>query len=328
MNYSTLFLSNESIQGVFKDKQQKSTASHVKVVPKKGFAEKCEKCDYKTSVGSYMYKHNRIKHSDIKHKCTECSFTHTFPTKVRTHYRQVHLGVPRNKTNKQTKQKCRKLNCKDVGKLDCKELLHFLLFCDQCDFSTNRNDALKIHINRVHEGLLESFPCNQCDFITNLKSSLKKHTSGKHTTESMRERHTCDYEGCTYKTFYKSGLRPHIETKHEGIVRFRCEFMNCTFGTNKRKKLIGHTIMHTISTESQKNVKTDSGEKSNKCDKTYSGEKSNKCNQCDSAFSRASSLRRHLKIHSGEKTNKCNLCGYASFRAGSLRMHAKMHSAE
>ena len=197
MNYSSLFLSNESIQRVFKDKQAKITgkgfASLVKLGPKNDFAEECGKCDYKTSIGSYMYKHNRIKHSDIKHKCTECNFSHAFPTKVRTHHKQVHLGVPRNRM----KEICHKKVCKDFGKLDCKEILHFRLFCDQCDFSTKRNDELKIHTRRVHEGLIESFSCNQCDFITNLKSSLKKHISGKHIEESERKRYKCDYEGCT-----------------------------------------------------------------------------------------------------------------------------------
>ena len=56
--------------------------------------------------------------------------------------------------------------------------------------------------------------------------------------------------------------------------------------------------------------------------------KSNKCNQCDSAFSEASNLRRHLKTHSGEKSNKCNQCDYASSRADSLRTHLKRHHGE
>ena len=202
MNYSSLFLSNESIQREFKDKKQtrigRGFASLVKLGAKKDFAEECGKCDYKTLIYNDMYRHNRIKHSDIKHKCTECNFSHAYPTKVRTHHRQVHLGVPRNRT----KQICGKDVCKDVGKSDCKEILHFLFFCDQCDFSTKRNDALKIHTKRAHEGLVESFPCNQCDFITNLKSSLKRHISGKHIEEAGHERYMCDYEGCTYISLY------------------------------------------------------------------------------------------------------------------------------
>ena len=57
-------------------------------------------------------------------------------------------------------------------------------------------------------------------------------------------------------------------------------------------------------------------------------EKSNKCNQCDSAFSRASHLRIHLRTHSGEKPNKCNQCDYASPHAFALRNHLKTHSGK
>ena len=59
--------------------------------------------------------------------------------------------------------------------------------------------------------------------------------------------------------------------------------------------------------------------------KTHSGEKSNKCNQCDYASSQASHLRAHMKTHSGEKLNKCNQCDYACSQAGTLRRHLKTH---
>ena len=302
MNYSSLFLSNESIQRVFKDKQPKSTgrgfASLVKLGTKYDFAEECGKCDYKTSIGSYMYKHNRIKHSDIKHKCIECNYTHTYPTKVRTHHRQVHLGVPRNRM-------CRKEVCKDVGKSDCKEILHFLLFCGKCDFSTKRNDALKIHMKRVHEGLIESFSCNQCDFITNLKSSLKRHMSGKHIEEAVHEKYTCDYEGCTYITLFKSELRNHVETKHEGIVRFRCEFMNCTFGTNERRQLKEHTMRHS--------------------------ENAYKCSLCDKTFMAKKNHKKHIRnIHEGGGNFKCDYleCTFGTYNSRLLESHAVKHTGE
>ena len=149
MNYSSLFLSNESIENVFKSKEQKTIGRgliplYINLKTKKDIEDKCGKCDYKTSIISYMYKHNRIKHSDIKHKCTECNYTHTFPTKVKTHHKQVHLGFPRS----QNKLKCRKNICKDAGKSDCKELQHFLIYCVQCDYSTNRNDNLRTHTKK------------------------------------------------------------------------------------------------------------------------------------------------------------------------------------
>ena len=349
MNYSSLFLSNESIQRVFKDKQQKRIgrgfASLVKLGVKNDFAEECEKCDYKTPIAGYMYKHNRIKHSDIKHKCTECNFTHTFPTKVRTHHRHVHLGVPR----KRKQQKCGKSICKDVGKSDCKEKHHFLFFCSQCEFSTTRNDSLKIHTRRVHEGLgtfpcsqcdfsstrkdtlknhtqrvheglIESFPCNQCDFITNLESNLRRHTRGNHTQQAMGESHMCDYERCTYITLKKSELTTHIETKHEGIIRFRCEFMNCTFGTNKRKSLKEHTMRHTVKRHSKETFRCIFCAKTfmmKKHEQTHirnihSGVGRYKCDYLDCTFGTYDkrSLEAHVAKHTGVKLYQCNLCDH------------------
>ena len=157
-----------------------------------------------------MYKHNRIKHSDIKHKCTECNFTHTFPTKVRTHYREVHLGAGRNRRKQ---EKCGKPNCKDVGKSDCEELLHFVLFCDQCEFSTKRNDNLKHHTKRVHEGLIESFHCWQCEFSTRRNDQLKIHTKRVH--EGLIESFSCSQ--CDFITNLESNLRRHTRGMHISI---------------------------------------------------------------------------------------------------------------
>ena len=52
-------------------------------------------------------------------------------------------------------------------------------------------------------------------------------------------------------------------------------------------------------------------------------EKTYKCLQCPYAATRASILKRHMRIHSGEKSHKCPLCPYAAIRAGDLEEHIK-----
>ena len=74
----------------------------------------------------------------------------------------------------------------------------------------------------------------------------------------------------------------------------------------------------------------DLGENTSNCNEmpireTDGREKSNKCNQCDSAFSRVSHLRTHLRTHSGEKPNKCNLCDFASIQPNQLTKHMNKH---
>ena len=115
-----------------------------------------------------------------------------------------------------------------------------------------------------------------CTYKTLYKYDFKKHISGKHIEESMQKKYTCDYEGCTYKTLYMHKLRNHIETEHEGIVRFRCEFMNCNFVTNERRAMKDHTEKH-------------------------NNENAYKCNSCDKTFARNRNKESHIKtIHKVE----------------------------
>ena len=87
MDYSNLFLNKESIENVLKISQKptksigKGFASLVKSGGEKDAIQECNKCDYKTAIYRNMYQHNRVKHSDIKHKCTECDYTVTLACK-------------------------------------------------------------------------------------------------------------------------------------------------------------------------------------------------------------------------------------------------------
>ena len=118
--------------------------------------------------------------------------------------------------------------------------------------------------------------------VTTRKSTLKEHKLKKHPIGGEHVNVIrCLYEGCTHQTMYKSTLKYHIESKHEGIVRFRCQNMNCSFGTNQQKRLKEHTRGH------------------NK-------EKQYKCQMCDFKYTRRESLDKHLTGHGGENVFKSN----------------------
>ena len=215
MDYSNLFLSHESIENVLKISQKPKTktksigkgfASLVKSGGEKDAVQECKKCEYKTARYDLMYQHNRRKHSDIKHKCTECEFTNAYRTKVKTHHKQVHLGIPRPGVP----LVCRKDNCENSGKSDCLELSHFRNFCDQCEFSSRKLYDLKSHTKITHEGFTGSFPCAECDFSTDVRDSLRKHTMRVH--EGTIELFACDQ--CDFETNIKSSLKRHISAKH------------------------------------------------------------------------------------------------------------------
>ena len=306
-----MFLGKESIGDVSNTNQIVTSNANtaIKYHPHAKFTakceQKCEECDYKTADTSYMYKHKRRKHSDIKHKCTECDYYNTFPNRVTTHYKQVHLGFPKVKL-----KFCRKDTCKDVGTDNCTESKHFLFRCTQCEFSTTRGDHLKTHIQRMHEGKVEMVQCGQCDFSTNLRSSLKTHLSRKHIEELMQNKCTdvkqCTFESCSFKTLFTSTLRTHVEFKHEGIVQFRCEFMNCTYATNSRRYLKEHIMRH-----SSKQVF--------------------KCHKCDKSFTKLHQRDRHNKFkHERHIVLKCEYlnCSYETQDKQNLEVHIKSEMTE
>ena len=261
-----------------------------------------EQCEYKISKYNSMYSHMRVKHTDLRIKCTECNFSHPFQTKVNTHFKQVHLGQKRPDHRSDI---CRKRTCSKFYTKNCTELeSHAALSCDKCNYSTARSDYLKFHIKSVHDGII--YKCEYCPSYTayKRKRALTEHILHKHSKTLF----TCSDQECKFETQYKQTLKMHTESKHEGVVRYKCDSMNCSYKTNDSKCLKEHSLRDHL--------------------KKHSGEKPNKCNQCDYASIRASTLRDHLKKHSGEKSNKCNQCDYASSRADSLRRHLKTHSGE
>ena len=226
---------------------------------------------------------------------------------VRTHFKTVHLGIKRqDRKNLGIKRQERKNTCKidacqSFGLSTCVELdKHSLLLCKQCQFSTIRNEDMRGHIQRFHEGII--YTCEQCGFVTKWKQMLRNHMKSKHTTRSLQ----CMEENCSFSTYSDKILRNHIEVKHEGRVRYKCENMNCEFGTNHKKNLKDHSFIHT-------------------------GEKTHKCNHCNYTSYHEGNFKEHVKTHNkgkstnvvsitlprkrlksnfstnrGEKTNKCN----------------------
>ena len=90
IKYPLLSLSKQLIKGAFDDQAKDR---------KKGIKKKtemnCDQCDYKTDKKNYMDNHKRGKHPKSKKKCNECSFTAAFPSKIKQHYKIVHLGIKR-----------------------------------------------------------------------------------------------------------------------------------------------------------------------------------------------------------------------------------------
>ena len=256
VNYPTLSLKQDLIEAAFSgatygfQKQQEKSLSPGAIRMKKyriqkelmqsGEVDECDQCEFKTAKFEAMYRHKREKHMGLEKKCTDCDYTNIYPNKMKKHFNQVHRGIKRKDF-----EKCRRESCEYAGTTNCLELeSHSLILCQKCQLSFKRSDAFKFHNEKIHEGVI--FKCSYCDVYSNAKkSNLERHVLSKHSENEVkrqRQRRTlkfCEEEGCTYADS-NGELKKHMERKHEGIVRFKCHVMNCTFGSSQHKDLRRH----------------------------------------------------------------------------------------
>ena len=95
MDYPSLFLQNDSIQKIFLDKMSYKQATNVTQSK-----YKCDICDYNTTKKELFRQHTLTKHSEVKHKCPNCAFTHYYSGKVRRHFQDVHLKEKKGRDKK------------------------------------------------------------------------------------------------------------------------------------------------------------------------------------------------------------------------------------
>ena len=140
---------------------------------------------------------------------------------------------------------CKRESCEFAGTKNCLELQsHKLFYCEKCPASFERNDSLKFHNERIHEGVVQK--CKYCDMMKSKKGDLKRHILSWHFNGDQKQNRKptfCKEEGCTFKTL-NGELKRHIEKKHDGIVKFKCPAMNCNFRSSDKKDMVRHTKTH------------------------------------------------------------------------------------
>ena len=251
MDYPSLFLQNDSIQKIFLDKMSYKQATNVTQSK-----YKCDLCDYKTTKKELIRQHTLTKHSEVKHKCPNCAFTHYYSGKVRTHFQEVHLKENKRR-DKKTKD-CFKKGCQNTQQEDCEKLGHnkhvckqcdyraftrrtirthirnkhegYLFSCNQCDFKNARNDAVNEHIARIHDGVV--YRCERCDLVMTSKGSLKSHNYTHHSDKMFQ----C--AKCNYKCASNAILNNHKRIVHSDKT-FQCK--KCIYKCANKSKLNTHT---------------------------------------------------------------------------------------
>ena len=217
MNYPSLSLSKESIEGAFKmatENDEKKTFQKRPAFKDKfssGDAQKCESCDFKTPKHEQMRQHILIKHSGVKNKCTYCDYTHYYPNRVKIHENQIHKKIPRISGKKN--MVCFDIQCPHFRTKECDFLEnHGRHLCTKCKFATKRTSDLKLHTEKVHDGVV--FSCEECQYSIASKRRLTLHIRSEHEGVVFSCK-LCDATLKTEEYLKRHTMRKHAFKKHE-----------------------------------------------------------------------------------------------------------------
>ena len=304
----------------------KNTVSRVKahlyqVHLKIGTLKKCDQCDYENLFNNNLYVHKRTHHmEDMKQKCGECDKTYHYQSKLKQHFNQVHLKIRRKNTVSGYKIVCRLQSCPDFNTAFCKEIeSHRRFFCDYCPFSSRSRNAKEDHVKFKHDG--EVFKCEMCAECTvRTKSALERHMKSKHPSPDQKaNRMFCEESGCKYTTAIEFSLKRHVKERHSGVIKYKCEVMNCSYGTDHKGEFRYHTKSHT-----KKQIAK------------HCQEAKYKCSECDFVDSSKSRMKMHsLEMHSSQEqpsnkggltesspgVRKCEKCGFKTDHTNDFMKH-------
>lgn len=108
--------------------------------------------------------------------------------------------------------------------------------------------------------------------------------------------YSCSF--CGHRTSQKQSLTQHIQSVHENLKPFECQWEGCSYNCSTKQNLDKHI----------KGV--------------HEKLKPNTCPFCDSSFSQKVTLDNHVRgVHSKVKPFQCPLCSYAAAYRGNLNSH-------
>ena len=227
-------------------------------------------------------------------------------------------------------------------------LKKFIVDCEICGKTLSDHRKLMAHIKAVHEGV-KDWVCEHCSKPFAHKSLLISHQARVHSKVRGFNCNICQKEWCTKaelvnhmrthtgeKPFvcelcskgfvYKQDLQSHIRGTHEG-VKFTCDQCGAAFTHNKhlnQHMRYKHLGVPNPYLEKKRKLKT---------------EQVLTCHECNSTFSKMSSMKKHMKEHIGShkdintnhhavhldnKKFMCKECGKEFSRMNTLKDHVLM----
>ena len=170
-------------------------------------------------------------------------------------------------------------------------LANHKMFVHEEDQGNSLVVKIKIHKNKVDEGIIKVFRCDQCKITFEALINLKKHNAHVH-----EERKNVPCPMCPKLLKTKESLKNHIAVVHEENLKSTCHL--CGKGLTNPNYLKIHIMT------------------------VHEGQKKFVCPTCGQHFAQSPTLKKHiLLIHEKRKDLKCETCSRAFALKGDLKKH-------
>ena len=166
-------------------------------------SNRCNQCEYASSVKSSLKNHIKIHSGEKPNKCNQCDYASSHASDLRKHLK-THSGEKSNKCNQCDYASSQAGHLRRHLKTHSGEKPNK---CNQCDYASSQAGNLRRHL-KTHGGE-KSNKCNQCDYASSYASALKTHLK----THSGEKSNKCNQ--CDYASSQASNLMRHMKT-HSG----------------------------------------------------------------------------------------------------------------
>ena len=158
----------------------KKLKAHTKNIHGRAKSYRCDICE-KTFISIGGLNSHKFTHQNGKHSCEHCGKIFKTPHSFKVHVKTVHST-------------------------------EFRYSCEKCDFKTNRNEQLKLHVMQKHDESLKPFMCELCEKKFATKQLLERHAE-THLPDEEKYKFSCHCCPSMFTT--KSNLNTHIKSHHK-----------------------------------------------------------------------------------------------------------------
>ncbi|XP_065348023.1 zinc finger protein ZFP2-like isoform X1 [Cloeon dipterum] len=247
----------------------------------------------KTCKRYFISARDRIAHSCL-YKCRHCDFSAKTHTKLQVHIENIHENGIEFECDICKEKFLSKRSL--ISHIVASGIDHSFIgtYCSICNYDYRSMYSLKLHIQRVHQGV---FKCTGCNTSFATKEERKVHYKANHSQKKQE----VQCPECPKIISNIHNLQIHINMVHRKLRPHLCQVCGKSYPC--KSSLQFHMTMHT-------------------------GEKKHVCNVCGHAFARIENLKQHMRIHNNVKPFLCDFCPQKFRQAGSLKIHRRIHTGE